>query len=169
MTKIRKKFTFAEKVDTKSTKKIKETEIFGENGERRYRFDPTNQRRYFNKLLKSPGIDSKKSIQPAYAACAGILEQSMGARNRVGIGLSYWSARLHRLEESIPWNRFDSWATKKFKNTVSGGQVRQPYSIRTRFLAPNIISTRFLSPMDCSKIPALSPFFGTPSQLIAPL
>jgi hypothetical protein len=33
---------------------------------------------------------------------AGILQQSMGARNRVGIGLSYWSARLHRLAESIP-------------------------------------------------------------------
>jgi hypothetical protein len=31
--------------------------------------------------------------------CAGILEQSTGARNRVGIGLSY---RLDRLEESIP-------------------------------------------------------------------
>ncbi len=58
---------------------------------------------------------------------AEILEQSMGARNRVGIGLSYRPARLHRLEESIllwllkftkfgfrlhrladwiPWNRF---------------------------------------------------------------
>ncbi len=31
----------------------------------------------------------------------------MGARNRVGIGLSYRpAARLHRLVESIPWNRF---------------------------------------------------------------
>jgi hypothetical protein len=36
----------------------------------------------------------------------GILEQSMGARNRVGIGLSYRPARLHRLAEFIPWNRF---------------------------------------------------------------
>jgi hypothetical protein len=33
---------------------------------------------------------------------AGILKQSMGARNRVGIGFSYWPARLHRLAESIP-------------------------------------------------------------------
>jgi hypothetical protein len=32
--------------------------------------------------------------------CAGILEQSMRARNRVGIVLSYWHARLHRLAES---------------------------------------------------------------------
>ncbi len=33
---------------------------------------------------------------------AGIFKQSMGARNRVGIGLSYRLARLHRLAESIP-------------------------------------------------------------------
>jgi hypothetical protein len=26
----------------------------------------------------------------------------MGPRNRVGIGLSYWPARLHKLAESIP-------------------------------------------------------------------
>jgi hypothetical protein len=37
---------------------------------------------------------------------AGILEQSMGARNRVGIGLSHWPARLHRQAESISRNRF---------------------------------------------------------------
>jgi hypothetical protein len=30
---------------------------------------------------------------------AGIFKQSMGARNRVGIGLSYRPARLHRLAE----------------------------------------------------------------------
>jgi hypothetical protein len=30
----------------------------------------------------------------------------MGARNRIGIGLSYRPARLHRLAELIPWNRF---------------------------------------------------------------
>ncbi len=35
-----------------------------------------------------------------------IFNQSMGARNRVGIGLSYRPARLHRLAEFIPWNRF---------------------------------------------------------------
>jgi hypothetical protein len=37
---------------------------------------------------------------------AEILEQSMGARNRIGIGLSYRSARLHRLAESNTWHRF---------------------------------------------------------------
>jgi hypothetical protein len=39
-------------------------------------------------------------------ASADILKHSMGARNRVGIGLSYRPARRHRLAESIPWNRF---------------------------------------------------------------
>jgi hypothetical protein len=37
---------------------------------------------------------------------AGIFKESMGARNRGGIGLSYRPARLHRLAEFIPWNRF---------------------------------------------------------------
>ncbi len=47
---------------------------------------------------------------------AGILEQSMGARNRVGIGLSYRPARPHRLADSIPWNRFPgSFKVKKYR------------------------------------------------------
>jgi hypothetical protein len=37
---------------------------------------------------------------------AGIFKQSIGARNRVGIGFSYQPVRLHRLAEFIPWNRF---------------------------------------------------------------
>jgi hypothetical protein len=37
---------------------------------------------------------------------AGIFKESMGPRNRGGIGLSYRPARLHRLAEFIPWNRF---------------------------------------------------------------
>jgi hypothetical protein len=46
---------------------------------------------------------------------AGIFKQSMGARNRVGIGLSYRPARLRRLAELIPWNRFmGSIKVKKF-------------------------------------------------------
>jgi hypothetical protein len=34
--------------------------------------------------------------------------RALWARNRVGKGLSYWPAKLHRLAESIPWNRFKS-------------------------------------------------------------
>ncbi len=37
---------------------------------------------------------------------AGILKQSLGAGNIVGIGFSIRSAKLHRLAELIPWNRF---------------------------------------------------------------
>jgi hypothetical protein len=37
---------------------------------------------------------------------AGIFKQSIGARNLVGIGLSYRPARLYMLTELIPWNRF---------------------------------------------------------------
>jgi hypothetical protein len=40
------------------------------------------------------------------APCAGIFKNAMGASNRVGKGLSYWPARLHRLAESITWNSF---------------------------------------------------------------
>ncbi len=36
---------------------------------------------------------------------AGILERSMGTKNRVGIELSYRPTKV-RLAESIPWNRF---------------------------------------------------------------
>jgi hypothetical protein len=55
-------------------------------------------------------------ILPSYTVMcvlhsAGILEQSIGARNRVGIGLSYRLARLHRQ------NRFLGYL--KFKNTAS--------------------------------------------------
>jgi hypothetical protein len=35
---------------------------------------------------------------------AGVLEQFMRVRNRVGIRLSYRPARLFRLAELIPWN-----------------------------------------------------------------
>ncbi len=50
------------------------------------------------RILKKPG----NSLD----YCAEILKQSMGARNRVGRGLSYRPARLHRMAESYPSNRF---------------------------------------------------------------
>jgi hypothetical protein len=40
-----------------------------------------------------------------YICCAGIFKQCVGTRNRVGIGLSYRPARLHRFAELIPWHR----------------------------------------------------------------
>ncbi len=44
--------------------------------------------------------------------CAGILEQSIGVRNREGIRLSHRPARLYWLVKSIPWNRFLPLATQ---------------------------------------------------------
>ncbi len=47
---------------------------------------------------------------------AGILEHSTGNRNRLGIGWPYRPARLHRLAELIPWNRFlCSLKVKKYR------------------------------------------------------
>jgi hypothetical protein len=43
---------------------------------------------------------------PVYKLTAGIFKQSMGVRSWVEIGLSYRTARLHRLAELILWNRF---------------------------------------------------------------
>jgi hypothetical protein len=60
-------------------------------------------------------------VNEYFNSSAGILEQSMGARNREGIGLSYRLARLHRL----------------------AGR----YNIS--------VPTRFLAPIDCSKMPGL--------------
>ncbi len=37
---------------------------------------------------------------------AGIFKQLIGARNLVGIVLSYGPARLHSLAELVSWNRF---------------------------------------------------------------
>ncbi len=53
-----------------------------------------------------------------FRSCAGILEQSMEARNQVGIGLSYRPSRLNRLAESIPWNRFLASLIKSLKNRL---------------------------------------------------
>jgi hypothetical protein len=70
-----------------------------------------------------------------FATSAGILEHSMGARNREGMGLSYRPpARQHRLAESDPWIRFlgslkvlkyrhssfDSWLMFKRNDDISG-------------------------------------------------
>jgi len=50
------------------------------------------------------GVSGCRVLKPS----AGILEQSKGAKNRVGIGLLYRPARLHMVAESIPssWIRF---------------------------------------------------------------
>jgi hypothetical protein len=47
--------------------------------------------------------------------CAGILEQTMGVRNRVGKGLSYWPARLHKLAEFLGIDSWAPWVLKSLK------------------------------------------------------
>jgi len=54
---------------------------------------------------------------------AGIFKQSIGARNRVGKGLSYRPARLHRLAELIPWNRFLGSLNKSLQSSGSGCEI----------------------------------------------
>jgi hypothetical protein len=55
-------------------------------------------------------FSQQRSRQPGeffyFKTVLEFLALSMGARNRVGIGVSYRPACLHRLAESIPWNRF---------------------------------------------------------------
>ncbi len=53
---------------------------------------------------------------------AGIVKQSMGAKNRVGIGLSYRPARLHRLagryDNAVPTRRSKSFSNKRKKRRL---------------------------------------------------
>ncbi len=53
------------------------------------------------------GLGGFSKMDSALEYMAGIFKQSMRARTRVGIGLSYRPARLHRLAELIPWKRPD--------------------------------------------------------------
>jgi hypothetical protein len=64
--------------------------------------------RSMEKWNRSPAMSSVHGTKRNYdfAYRAGIFKKSMGARHRVGIGLLYRPARLHRLAEFIPWNRF---------------------------------------------------------------
>ncbi len=66
--------------------------------------------------LKLPPLDWNPPlfIVKALPLRVGIFKQSMGARNRVRIGLSDRPARQHRLAELNPWNRLlDSLKVKK--------------------------------------------------------
>jgi hypothetical protein len=67
----------------------------------------------------------------------------MGARHRVGIGLSYRPARLHRLAEFIPWYRFlGSINVKKYGlRNVTGDQVAWWAGTIIQFVVPARHST----------------------------
>jgi hypothetical protein len=57
---------------------------------------------YSHNLNVQTSEEERKKEEPG-EICAGIFKQSMEARNRVGIGLSYRPARLYRLAELTPW------------------------------------------------------------------
>jgi hypothetical protein len=58
------------------------------------------------RLARTPQQIQTQIIPHQVKYRAGIFQQSIGARKRVGIGLSYRPVRLHRLAEFVPWNRF---------------------------------------------------------------
>ncbi len=70
------------------------------------------------KLLWRPGINSEELVRK-FQGRAGIFKQSMGTRNRVGIGLLYRPART-RICKPFKEPEIDS---------QPGGPVRQPYSL----------------------------------------
>jgi hypothetical protein len=61
---------------------------------------------FLDHLLRGCTLFGRQTARRRPAPCTGIFKQSMGARNRVGIGLSFRPARLYSLVELIPWNRF---------------------------------------------------------------
>jgi hypothetical protein len=67
---------------------------------------------------------------------------SMGARNQVGIGLSYRPASLRSLATQFQ-NRF----LESIPFAIAGLKIQTQYD--------NPIPTRFIDPIDCLKIPAL--------------
>ncbi len=71
------------------------------------------------KPVQCPTSCLSSGIERTHVSSAGIFKHSMGARNRVGIGLSYTG-----LPGYTAWrNSFlviNSWASYKFKNLASG-------------------------------------------------
>jgi hypothetical protein len=82
----------------------------------------------------------------------------MGARNRVGIGLSYRPARLYRLVDLIPWkvemvhSYFQTFMEPR--NRFQGMNSASLCSPAGRYDKP--IPPRFLALIDSLKIPAVS-------------
>jgi hypothetical protein len=66
-----------------------------------FRFRPSKAKSIGNFLT-----NRQNAVKRVQEILAGIFKKSMGARNQGRIGISYRPARLHRLEELIPWNQF---------------------------------------------------------------
>jgi hypothetical protein len=67
----------------------------------------------------------------------------MGARHRVGIGLAYRPARLHRLAEFIPWNRFQG-SINVYKY---GLECAPPWSARSAVMSVTLALSNSVSPV----------------------
>ncbi len=75
---------------------------------------------------------------------AGIVEQSVGARNRVGTGLSKRPTRVRIFEQSM-----------EARNRLGRGLTYQPARLhRLAGRCYNLVPTQFLDPIYCSKTPA---------------
>jgi hypothetical protein len=72
----------------------------------------------FESLCASAALRIKSYKSSRRDSSAGIFKLTIEARNRVGIGLSHWAAKLHILAVLIPWNRF--LGSLKFKNSGLG-------------------------------------------------
>jgi hypothetical protein len=80
---------------------------------RRNTVEENNVTSFFNEIstdqLEKRGCwwgDVTLSDPTSFHNSAGIFKQSMGVRNRVGVGLSNWPSRLYGLAKLIIWNRF---------------------------------------------------------------
>jgi hypothetical protein len=106
------------------------------------------------KLLRSTEIDFKESIPPAYVASAGIFEQYMGARDRVGIELSYrppsytWAGGINS------WNRF-LCSTNVLKYHLWRADTTTLFLLGSWPVAPHRLP-------DWSKTPALAGRYANP-------
>ncbi len=92
-------------------------------------------------------------------AQAGIFKQSMGARNRVGIGLSYRPARIHTTAWRNWFFGIDSWTPLKFKNSGSewggGGYSRRTWNTFTRIGEEERTEKSLICPSWTSERPSL--------------
>jgi hypothetical protein len=76
---------------------------------------------HLSRLCTQSALDPEQNPSEDSYSCAGILGQSLGVRNRVGIGLSYRPARLHRLAESIPRLLWSLKIPSRRSNFLEGG------------------------------------------------
>ena len=58
------------------------------------------------RYLPGAGVERMHALPLTRIQSWNFKKKSMRARHQVGIGLSYRPARLHRLAELMPWNRF---------------------------------------------------------------